>query len=322
MSQKERDRKVILEAVKTWKLTVKKAAARLGVCYRQICNLWKRYRERGDAGLGHRSRGRWSNRRMDEAGRASVLAQGRERSMGLWPTLTSEKLAQDGFLVDHETLRWWLLADGLWVRSRKRGPSRQRRAQRERFGVGTVGWQSPRLVGPRPAPRLCLMDLVGDATGCSLARMMSGERTDGALRVLWAWVTRYVIPRVLYADCHTMYRTDRDPTLEEQLAREGPLTVFGRGCQHVGIELIHAHSPHAKGRGEWKHAVSQDRLAKDIPLWGPTPLEAVNALLADGLCDNLTARFARPPANTEDATGLSWPIWISSRSSAGKRSGA
>lgn len=301
MSQKERDRKVIFEAVKTLQMTLREASARLGVCYRQVCRLWQRYRAHGDAGLVHRSRGRVPNRRIDPAVRAAVMAHYRHRYEGFGPTLACEKLRAEGFVVDHETLRRWLVADGLWCRRRKRGPYRQRRARRERFGELVQLDGSPHAWFGPEMPQACLMNLVDDATGRSLALLVPQERTEGALRVAKAWIMKYGIPQTIYADRHTIYRTDREPTVAEQLAGDAPLTVFGQAVKRVGIALIHAHSPQAKGRVERSHGVYQDRLVKEIRLRGLTTVEAVNALLAEDFCEALNRRFAKPPAHAADA---------------------
>src|SRR2546421_12840683 len=116
------------------------AARRRRVSYRQGNRLWKRYREERAAGLKHRSAGRPSNRAYEPQFRRKVLGLVREKYGGavgerFGPTLAAEHLeSEDGVKVDSETLRRWMLAEGLWSRARKRRGHRRRRERREHFG--------------------------------------------------------------------------------------------------------------------------------------------------------------------------------------------
>lgn len=135
MSAKERVRVVELGRVEGGEQSLVQAAARMGLSYRQAKRVWLRYREQGDAGLVHRSRGRPSNRRKPESVRERCLELCREQLKGFGPTLASELLAKRWDLeVDHETLRRWLLAEGLWRIRRRRPPHRRWRERRKRFG--------------------------------------------------------------------------------------------------------------------------------------------------------------------------------------------
>jgi hypothetical protein len=121
------------------------------------------------------------------------------------------------------------------------------------------------------------------------------------MRLLWRWVQRYGVPRALYCDRKNVYVTDREPTLEEDLAGEPALTAFGKACRKLGIEIIAASSPQAKGRVERSHGVYQDRLVKELRLRKITALEAANELLdAGGFDAELNRRFAKPPASSLD----------------------
>jgi hypothetical protein len=144
------------------------------------------------------------------------------------------------------------------------------------------------------------MTLVDDATGTCMALFAEQETTAAAMQLLWAWIERYGVPAAIYLDRKTVYLTDREPTVEEQLAGEEPRTAFGRACQKLGIELITAWSPQAKGRVERKHGVHQDRLVKELRLQGIKEIAAANALLQAGFLDQLNQKFARSPASPED----------------------
>src|SRR3974377_2568039 len=124
MSQKERKRLVIMAGVKRHELTLVQAAGLMGLSYRQVKRVWRRYQDQGDAGLVHRLRGRPSLRRFGPELRARILARVEARYPDFGPTLAAEYLSQEGLKVDHETLRRWLLAEGT------RGARRRRRKHR------------------------------------------------------------------------------------------------------------------------------------------------------------------------------------------------
>ena len=299
MSRRELDRKAVLEEVKSGRRTLLSASVVLKLSYRHMRRLYKAFLLGGDAVLAHKSRGRSSNRGHGAQFKARVLARYRERYDGFGPTLAAEKLAQEGLGVDHETLRRWLISDGQWRRRRKRSAHRQWRERREAFGdLAQLDGSHHAWFGPEH-PRCCLMNLVDDARGTTMAIMAEEETTEAAMRLLWAWVERYGIPRALYMDKKSVYLCTRPPTIEEQLAGKEPVTAFGRCCEKLGIEMITAHSPQAKGRVERNHGVYQDRFVKELALEEITTVAGANACLAT-FCDQLNAKFALDIADTPD----------------------
>ena len=300
MSRKERERKSVFDQVGKEGLKLTEAAAALGLSYRQCKRSYKRYREEGDKGLVHRRRGRASNRRKPAELKQSVLSYYRERLEDFGSTLAAEKLGEQGWGVDHETLRRWLMSEGLWTRRRNRYRHRSRRERRGHFGELVQMDGSPHHWFGGEQPEACLMNMVDDATGTTLSLMASGETTEIAMRVLWAWIERHGIPRALYTDRKNVFVTERAPTLEEQLAGEEPLTAFGKACERLGIAIVRAHSPQAKGRVERSHGVYQDRFLKELGLRRITAIEDANRLLQEGFCDALNAKFAQPPRERAD----------------------
>ena len=199
----------------------------------------------------------------------------REELEGFGPTLASEKLAERQLVVDHETLRRcviWRLGCGSGSDGGAR--YRRRRARKEHFGelLELHGSHHEWFGGTR---RYCLLSMVDDATSrrrqFDRARRRRRSRPCGCCGV---GVLRYGVPRVLlYCDRKNVYVTDREPTLEEDLAGEPALTAFGKACRKLGIEIIAASSPQAKGRVERSHGVYQDRLVKELRLRKITTLE-------------------------------------------------
>ena len=174
MSQKERDRLRILSRVKAGEMIIKKASELLEISYRQCKRIYKRYREEGERGLIHRSRGRPSNRRKDPAIREAVIKRYQERYEGFGPTLACEKLEKEGYQLDHETLRLWLLEEGLWEKKRKRKKHRSWRERKEHFGemVQIDGSHHDWFMGRRG--KAVLINMVDDATGRTLSRFHEG----------------------------------------------------------------------------------------------------------------------------------------------------
>jgi molybdenum-dependent DNA-binding transcriptional regulator ModE len=134
MSGKERHRLVILWQVRDGYKSLKLAARQMQLCYRQAKRVWQRFREQGEERLVHRGRGKVSNRRIAAGCREAILSRYRERYEGFGPTLAAEKFREKGLEVNAETLRLWLLQEGLWERHRRRSAYRRRREPRGRFG--------------------------------------------------------------------------------------------------------------------------------------------------------------------------------------------
>jgi transposase len=290
----------VLEEVKQKRIAIADAAEILKLSYRQTSRIWLRYRTEGDGGLVHRGQGRKPNNVIDTGFRQQVLRRYQERYEGFGPTLAAEYLSEEGLAVDHNTLWRWLKEAGLWTRRRARSPFRQRRERRKHFGElvqldgSHHGWFEDR------GECCCLMNLVDDATGATLSYVSKEETTEAAMRVLWAWVKRYGIPAALYCDRKNVYISDREPTLQEQLEGKEPLSAFGEACRKLGIEIITAYSPQAKGRVERNHGVYQDRFVKEMRLKGVHSIPEANAILESGFFDGLNRRFAQKPAAKAD----------------------
>jgi hypothetical protein len=236
---------------------------------------------------------------LDPDSKRQSLELCRTRLEGFGPTLAAEKLAEVGLMVSHETLRRWLIVEGLWKKKRKRGPHRRWRPPKEHFGelVQMDGSFHDWLeTGEKP----CLIDMVDDGTSFMDGRFFEQETTEGAMRVLWGWIELYGIPRALYTDHKNLYVTDREPTVDEQLAGRPALTAFGKACHKLGIQIIPAASPQAKGRIERRHGVLQDRLVKELRLRGIKDLEAANGFLSSEFLQSVNGKFGHSAVSPVD----------------------
>jgi len=312
MSRKEFERGAVFGRVEGGGLSMKEAGVLLGISYRQAKRLYQRYRTEGPAGLVHRSVGRASNHAREASEKDRVLeivrAQygGRaERGPGqrLGPTLVAEHLWEDhGIRVPRTTLQDWMSQAELWSRVRRSRPKTKRRERRAHFGelVQLDGsfhdWFEGR--GEREGRRSCVMNMVDDATGTTLLRFGEQETIWAAVDVLRAWIEKYGVPRALYTDWKNVYK--RQPTAAEEAAGEVGLTQFGRMCAKLGIEIIAAGSPQAKGRVERSNGTQQDRLIKKMRLRGIADDAAANAYVESVYLPAYNARYAVAPASAVD----------------------
>ena len=300
MSTKERERLKIFERVSRGELTRKDAAALCGLDYRYVRRLYKRYCAVGDRGLVHQGRGRPSNRAHQTEFRVAVLKRYQERYSDFGPTLAVEKLALDGYVLDHETLRGWLRKAGLWQKRRKRARHRSWRERRAHFGELVQLDGSHHKWFEARGPKCCLMNMVDDAQGTTLSLLAEEETSFAAMELLWRWIERYGVPQSLYTDKKNVYVIDEKTRARAADSGEEVWTHFGWACKQLGIEIITAHSPEAKGRVERNHGIYQDRLVKELRLAGIDTIAAANEFLAAGFCAQLNQKFAVAPRSAVD----------------------
>lgn len=300
MSQKERTRLGVMKQIQADELSVAAAARLLGLSYRQTKRVWGRYRQQGDAGLVHRGRGRLSNRQTDPKLQERIVRRYQERYADFGPTLAAEHLGCEGLRVDHETLRRWLLAKALWSVKRRRQKHRQWRERKACFGelVQMDGSHHDWFEGRRA--RAVLMVMIDDATNRTYARFFEEETTRAAFDTFEGYVRCYGLPQALYVDRDSIYRTQREPSVAEQLAGTPPLTQFGRAMKQLGVQLQLAYSPQAKGRVERRNGLLQDRLVKEMRLAGISDLEQANDFLEKQFLARLNQRFWMKPAQSAD----------------------
>ena len=300
MSRKERKRLVIMAAVKRDELTLVQAAGLSSLSYRQVKRVWRRYQGQGDAGLVHRLRGRASPRRKAPELRAKILARVEARYADFGPTLAAEYLLEEGLKVDHETLRRWLLAEGTRAVRRRRQKHRQWRERKPCFGamVQLDGSEHDWFEGRRE--RAVLMVMVDDATGQVWAQFFEQETTRASYDMFEGWVRRWGLPQSVYVDRDSIYRCEGLGSIAEQLASKEPQTQFGRAMEQLGVELILANSPQAKGRVERMNGTLQDRLVKALRLEGIHDLAQANQYLSKTFLPGLNRRFKVQPASATD----------------------
>ena len=300
MSVQELKRVHVIRQAMNKALRQREAGEVLGLTARQVRRLIQRVRAEGDAGLVHRSRGTPSNRRYRPALKARVLRLYAKHYRDFGPTLAAEKLAeQQGIMLSAETLRQWLRATGVTHFQRRKRPHRAWRARKAHVGelVQLDGSHHDWFEGR--GPRCVLMAYIDDASSRVWARFYEYEGTIPAMDSFERYVRRYGVPHSVYTDKHTTYRALGEPTVAQQLAGEKPQSQFERALAELGVTVIHAHSPQAKGRVERLFKTLQDRLVKDLRLAGLATIEAANQFVETWL-PRYNRRFAVPPAQAAD----------------------
>lgn len=309
MSMKELKRMHVLQQVESKQMTAKQAAETMGVSLRQTRRLLARYREQGAEGLVHGNRGRPAHNRITEAVRAKIeeLAKGKYRDYNdshftdeledEWPELQ----------VSRSTVRRIRRARGFGS-PRKRRPPRHRRRRERKPKAGmllqTDGSRHDWLEGR--GPWLTLIAYIDDATNeVSGAVFREEEDAAGYFIGLREVCRRKGLPAAIYADRHTIFQSPAEASLEQQLADEEPLSQFGRLLDELGIELIEAHSPQAKGRIERLWGTLQDRLVKALRAANASSVEEANQVLVKYLPKH-NRRFMVEPAQSASAY-VPWP---------------
>ncbi|OGQ57130.1 MAG: hypothetical protein A3J24_00155 [Deltaproteobacteria bacterium RIFCSPLOWO2_02_FULL_53_8] len=277
MSQRELKRLFVIRKVLSGELTQAVAASQLSLGIRQVRRLVRRVRLEGDVGVAHKLRGKASGRQLDEGVKQRAIALYREKYLDFGPTFASEKLSElDGIKVSDETLRMWLKASGDWHVSRKGRKHRQRRERKTHLGVMLQMDGSHHAWLEDRGPKLVFMGCIDDATSRIFGRFYDYEGTLPAMDVLRRYSLRYGLPQSVYVDRHTTYKSPEKATIEDDLNGRKSESQFERALRELGVMVIHARSPQAKGRVERMFKTLQDRLVKELRLKGIASIEEAN----------------------------------------------
>jgi hypothetical protein len=301
MSRKERKRSDVMLRHKRGEILLKEAAWLMRVSVRQAIRVKQKFEKEGDAGLVHKSRDQPSNRGYPKDKREEILKIFRENYSDFGPTLASEKMLEiQKIKVNRETLRRWLIAECLWKVGEKGRVHRTKRKRRERFGEMLQIDGSDHVWFEERGEKSTLMVLIDDATGRIMLHMAKQETTNAALKVVEKWVRKNGVPESIYADRRSVYFTEE--FVLEPTRRDDPATFtrFMRVTDRLGVRMIPAHSPQAKGRVERANRTLQDRLVKELRLLGISTIDEANAML-DDYADKHNRQRAVMPARQGDA---------------------
>ena len=309
LTMKEQHKLKMVIDYEAGKIRAQRAAELLGITKRQFRRLVAAYRQRGIVGLAHGNRGRSPANRISEAVRQEILRLAKETYRDYNDCHFTEELAEQAepILVSRSTLRRIRRATGQGSPRKRRAP--EYRSRRERYPqagmmLQTDGSRHDWLEGR--GPWLTLVAMIDDANNeVPWAVFREEEDAAGYFLVLEQVCMSKGIPQSIYADQHTIFQSPSQPSIEQELYGELPRTQFGRLVDELGIQLIAARSPQAKGRIERLWGTLQDRLIKELRKAGANDLESANRVLAAYL-PKFNARFQIEAAQSGSAY-LPWP---------------
>ena len=297
MSKRELTRTEIMQRLLDHRLKQAQAASMLAISVRHLKRLLRAYRTDGAAALISKRRGRPGNHRLPQNLTDQALELIRAKYADFGPTLAHEKLTELHHLkLSVESLRQLMIAAGLWQPRRGKAPRiHQSRARRSCLGELCQIDGSPHDWFEGRARRCTLLVFIDDATSRLMQlRFVESETTFSYFEATGQYLRRHGKPRAFYSDKYAVFR----PTKAEALSGQG-LTQFGRAMQELGIEIICANTPQAKGRVERANKTLQDRLVKELRLQGISTIAAGNQLLPGFLAD-YNARFGKEPHNPKN----------------------
>jgi hypothetical protein len=298
MNRKEREQSKVFEQVIAGKMTQAEAAAKLRITDRWVRIKIKRYRQDNDHGLVHKSRGRINSRRWNEKDAAFSLELLRSEWIDFGPTFAAEKLEQlHGIKISRETLRNRMIEAGIWIRKKRRMNHRKKRERRTMRGMMVQCDGSPHDWFEGRAGRCTLLVFIDDATSEILwLEFAASESLKSLMQATKNYIERYGIPQSFYTDHGSVFHVNLNNPEEDKK------TQWERACEQLGITVIHAHSPQAKGRVERCNQTMQDRLIKEMRLAGIASIEeANNYLQTSNFIKNHNANYAVKAAQQGDA---------------------
>lgn len=291
MSERELNRIEVLAQVDDGRLSVQNGANMLDITKRQMFRLLKRYRTEGAAATRHKARGMAPNNLIHAAKRDYALALIKESYQDFGPTLAAEMLVEHhGFKVSRETLRKWMVEDGLWLSRKQRRTFHQPRLRRECYGeLIQIDGSDHRWFEDRALP-CTLLVFIDDATSTLMElRFVKSESTFSYFAALENYLLNHGRPVAFYSDKHTVFRVSKP---NQHMTG---MTQFGRALAELNIEILCANSSQAKGRVERANRTLQDRLVKELRLAGISSMDEGNAFLP-GFTKRFNAQFAKAPA--------------------------
>ena len=297
MSKKEINRLEIMQKIEQKTLKQSEAAELLEISIRQVKRIYRNYRENGAAGIVSQRRGKPGNHQLDKVTKEKVIDLLHSRYSDFGPTLAREKIVEvHGLQISTESVRQIQITEGLWkAKKKKRISVHQLRQRRASFGELIQIDGSPHAWFEDRGPRCTLLVFIDDATGKLVELFFCPQESfynyaEAAKR----YFKRYGKPLAFYSDKHGIFRVNIKNTLSGD-----NLTQFGRAMKELGVEIICANTPQAKGRVEKANRTLQDRLVKEMRLLNISSIEEANTFMPQFIQD-FNQRFAVSPRCQQD----------------------
>ena len=303
MSNREIDKLKVIQNTIDGKLTWPQAAQTLSLSVRQVGRICAKVRSEGNSGVIHGLRGRESNNKLPKAIITEAVSLVEHRYPDFMPTFANEQLFErHSIRISVSTLRKAMIGAGLYSPKRHKPKHRDWRERRPCVGmlVQLDGSEHDWFEGR--GPKCALLVFIDDATSRILyARFITVEDTANLMRCTKAYLKLNGRPVAIYVDKDSIYKINRQASIDEELRDEMPLSQFTRAMGELGVQMIFANSPQAKGRVERGFRTHQDRLVKELRLAGISDMAAANEFLEAVYIAKHNGKFAVAPASRANA---------------------
>lgn len=296
LTMKDEKRLDVIQRVYRSEITVVEAARVMGVSERQCYRVKARVGKAGAKGVVHGNRGRPCKCKIEDKVIKRIVELALGKYQGFNDHHLTEKLEeQEKIKLSREKVRRILRAEGIRSPKKRRGlKHRSRRERRAAEGMMLQVDGSPHDWLEGRGPRMCLIGAIDDATSKVIGALFVQAESSWGYFTLFADIfNAHGLSHSLYTDRHSVFWTDREPTIEEQLINKKPTTEVGRGLEELGVTLILAHSPQAKGRIERLWNTFQDRLVSELRVAKAKTIKQAQAVLERYLPEH-NRKFAKP----------------------------
>jgi transposase len=306
LTQREQEKLVVIIDTLSGKITRAQAAAMLDISPRQVKRLKNKVREQGYLAVIHKLKGRQSNHHIEESVKEQALTVIKEQYSDFKPTFATEKLEENhDIYISRETTRRWMTKEGLWKpRKQKQSSYRSWRPRKDYYGElqqfdGSYHhWFEKRYCDINGDPiEVCLLASIDDASGKITKAVFAANEGVEAVFTFWKeYIESMGKPLAIYLDRFSTYKINHKAAVDNKEL----MTQFQRAMQVLGIQLITAHSPEAKGRVERLFGTLQDRLVKEMRLAQINTPKQGNSFLKEVFMPQFNNRFAVSPQKEGD----------------------
>jgi len=306
LTQREEDKLDVIHDALAGKITNGQAAAMLDISSRQVKRLKNEVRRQGYLAVIHKLKGQQSNHHIEEEIKYQALTVIKQQYSDFKPTFATEKLEENHDIhISRETTRRWMTKEGLWKpRKQKQSnyhcwrPRKDYYGELQQFDGSYHYWFEKRYVDEKDNPiEVCLLASIDDATGKITKAVFAANEGVEAVFTFWKeYIQEHGKPLAIYLDKFSTYKINHKSAVDNKEL----ITQFQRAMQELGIQLITAHSPEAKGRIERLFGTLQDRLVKELRLAGVNTPKEGNSFLKEVFLPKFNNRFTVSPKKEGD----------------------
>jgi transposase len=306
LTQREEDKLAVIHDALAGKITNGQAAAMLDISSRQVKRLKNEVRRQGYLAVIHKLKGQQSNHHIEESVKEQALTAIKEKYSDFKPTFATEKLEENHDIhISYGTTRLWMIKEGLWKPRKQKQlnyhswrPRKDYYGELQQFDGSYHHWFENRYVdGDGNSIEVCLLVSIDDATGKITKAVFAANEGVEAVMTFWMeYIQEQGKPLAIYLDAFSTYKINHKSAVDNKEL----MTQFQRAMQNLGIQLITAHSPEAKGRIERLFGTLQDRLVKELRLAGVNTPKTGNSFLKEVFLPKFNNRFTVPPQKEGD----------------------